>query len=197
MKRFIVVPLGAVALILALVKPSPAPPFYLCESSQPPCTGGIGPNCPPGQSCVVSPSGTSCICAFPTATPSLTDTPTATATATDTPTVTPTQTATETATSTSTPVPQSGGASCAGANECQSGFCVDGVCCDTACEGQSQVCDLRGYVGTCTLACACVDVAAPSPTTSWAALMIGVFLLISIGGAALYSRRTSNLPTRP
>ncbi|MBI2388457.1 MAG: hypothetical protein HYV09_02465 [Deltaproteobacteria bacterium] len=42
------------------------------------------------------------------------------------------------------------GAGCGAANECTSGFCADGVCCDTGCTGQCQSCKLAGSVGTCT-----------------------------------------------
>src|SRR5262249_26026301 len=38
----------------------------------------------------------------------------------------------------------SGGASCAAGL-----FCVDGVCCDNACTGQCQACNLTNSVGTC------------------------------------------------
>jgi hypothetical protein len=38
---------------------------------------------------------------------------------------------------------------CAGGAECATGNCVDGVCCDLACAGQCQACDLNGFVGTC------------------------------------------------
>ena len=41
------------------------------------------------------------------------------------------------------------GASCADAVECSSGFCVDGVCCDKACDGQCEACDDSGNEGTC------------------------------------------------
>jgi hypothetical protein len=34
---------------------------------------------------------------------------------------------------------------CAGGNECTSGFCVDGVCCNNACDGQCRTCE----TGTC------------------------------------------------
>jgi len=34
--------------------------------------------------------------------------------------------------------------------QCASGFCVDGVCCDTACDGACQSCSQTGKVGTCS-----------------------------------------------
>ena len=39
---------------------------------------------------------------------------------------------------------------CGGANQCASQHCVDGVCCDTACNGQCEACAEPGSVGTCT-----------------------------------------------
>lgn len=42
------------------------------------------------------------------------------------------------------------GLACATAHQCASGFCVDGVCCDQACGGQCQACDLPDRVGACT-----------------------------------------------
>jgi hypothetical protein len=43
----------------------------------------------------------------------------------------------------------SAGVSCSNGDGCWSGFCVDGICCDTACEGQCEACDLedRGMRG--------------------------------------------------
>lgn len=41
------------------------------------------------------------------------------------------------------------GATCASASECQSNFCVDGVCCNTACTGTCQACNVAGSLGTC------------------------------------------------
>src|SRR6185437_9354079 len=35
---------------------------------------------------------------------------------------------------------QGQGSACAAANECASGFCVEGVCCDRACDGACQAC---------------------------------------------------------
>ena len=42
------------------------------------------------------------------------------------------------------------GVSCAAAADCASGFCVDGVCCDKACTGECEACDIAGAEGTCT-----------------------------------------------
>ena len=39
--------------------------------------------------------------------------------------------------------------SCAADDQCLSGHCVDGVCCDSACTGQCQACNMAGQVGTC------------------------------------------------
>ena len=42
------------------------------------------------------------------------------------------------------------GIPCRNANQCQSGFCVDGVCCDAPCAEQCMACDVAGTVGTCS-----------------------------------------------
>ncbi len=41
------------------------------------------------------------------------------------------------------------GAPCDGADQCQKAFCVDGVCCNTACSGVCASCIIEGAVGTC------------------------------------------------
>jgi len=41
------------------------------------------------------------------------------------------------------------GAACDGDSDCGSGNCDDGVCCDIACDGTCQHCNLPGTVGTC------------------------------------------------
>jgi hypothetical protein len=42
------------------------------------------------------------------------------------------------------------GAMCAANSDCQSGFCTDGVCCNKACAGTCEACNLTGSGGTCT-----------------------------------------------
>jgi hypothetical protein len=39
---------------------------------------------------------------------------------------------------------------CTTNNSCSSAFCVDGICCGTACTGQCEACDVAGSLGTCT-----------------------------------------------
>jgi len=41
---------------------------------------------------------------------------------------------------------------CTSNGQCATGFCVNGVCCDTACNGGCGVCNLPGKVGTCSAA---------------------------------------------
>jgi hypothetical protein len=43
------------------------------------------------------------------------------------------------------------GSACITSGECDSGFCVDTVCCNTACTGVCEGCNLAAHVGTCTL----------------------------------------------
>ncbi len=42
------------------------------------------------------------------------------------------------------------GETCEADSDCTSGNCVDGYCCDTACDGICEACDISGSEGTCT-----------------------------------------------
>ncbi len=41
-------------------------------------------------------------------------------------------------------------AACTNNNQCGTGFCVDGVCCNTACDAACKACDVMGSEGTCS-----------------------------------------------
>ncbi len=88
----------------------------------------------------------------------------------------PAPTATPTATPTSTPLPN--GSDCSTPAECASTFCVDGVCCETACDGTTDRCDISGSQGECTALNA-------TPATSARALAVMAMLLCGIAALAL------------
>ena len=46
--------------------------------------------------------------------------------------------------------PEPNGGPCESRVDCLSGFCVDGLCCDTACDGVCELCDQPGFAGRCT-----------------------------------------------
>ena len=48
------------------------------------------------------------------------------------------------------PQPPPANLTCTVGAQCASGFCVDGVCCDKACDGSCESCALTGKVGTCS-----------------------------------------------
>ena len=74
------------------------------------------------------------------------------------------------------------GADCTAAVECASTFCVDGVCCNSACDGAFDTCDAPPEPGVC------VQVA-PAPPVSRRGLLTGLALLTLIGAAALWHQR--------
>jgi len=113
-----------------------------------------------------------------TATATNTATATHTATATSTGTVTQTPTNTTTATPTNTGIPQGG--ACATPAECATGFCVNGICCNTACTPDFGRCDLPGQRGTCAGV-------SPAPTLAPRALAVAAALLLGV--AAFEMRR--------
>jgi hypothetical protein len=41
------------------------------------------------------------------------------------------------------------GSACASGDDCPGGFCADGLCCDRACDGPCEACDLAGSEGVC------------------------------------------------
>ena len=74
------------------------------------------------------------------------------------------------------------GADCTTAVECASTFCVDSVCCNSACDGAFDTCDAPPEPGVC------VQVA-PAPPVSRRGLLTGLALLTLIGAAALWHQR--------
>jgi hypothetical protein len=76
------------------------------------------------------------------------------------------------------------GASCLDPADCNSGNCVDDVCCNDPCTGANQSCDIPGREGTCLAL-----QAAPAPTLSGTGLLIGSALLAAIGALGLLRRR--------
>src|SRR5262249_28121339 len=48
------------------------------------------------------------------------------------------------------PPPKWNAAPCGADSECFSGYCSDGLCCDTACTGQFEACNEPRYEGVCT-----------------------------------------------
>ncbi len=56
------------------------------------------------------------------------------------------------------------GNACAQSADCESGFCVDGVCCATACTGSCERCDTSGARGTCTAVSGAFNHCAPGNT---------------------------------
>jgi hypothetical protein len=78
------------------------------------------------------------------------------------------------------------GAACTDSGPCASTFCANGVCCDTACAGSLQQCNLPDAVGTCTA------VTAPAPALSDWALLASAMMLAAIALLALLRRRVSS-----
>jgi hypothetical protein len=73
------------------------------------------------------------------------------------------------------------GAMCTDPGECTSGFCVTGVCCESACPAPGQ-CNLPGRAGVCI-------VPAPAPALSGLGLLIGALLLAAVGTMGLVRNR--------
>ena len=71
---------------------------------------------------------------------------------------------------------------CESPSECQSGFCVDGVCCDTACDGANDLCVPDGT---------CLEDVSQAPATSPWTLGLALAGLMLISMRALSRLRTS------
>jgi len=91
-------------------------------------------------------------------------------TATPTPTVAPTPVATL--------VPNGG--LCAVGTQCASGFCVSGVCCNSACNSEVETCTAPGSVGSCIV---------QSPASAMSESVTGVLALILVTLGVLSLRR--------
>lgn len=70
------------------------------------------------------------------------------------------------------------GQPCSGGFQCASGFCVEGVCCNTACNARGQSCTRPGLVGQCIGAAA-------APALSWLGMAVAFCLLAAVGILAL------------
>lgn len=66
------------------------------------------------------------------------------------------------------------GKNCGPMVQCASGFCVDGVCCDVACEGQCLACNLSGKKGECSEYPAGIDDFSSMPSCGGAGGTCGV-----------------------
>jgi hypothetical protein len=82
--------------------------------------------------------------------------------------------------STPTLIPEGG--LCSTPSDCISEFCVDGVCCDSACDGAAESCNQSGRRGTCS------HLPAPAPPLSRKGLF-SVIALLTAFGVLSFSRR--------
>jgi hypothetical protein len=74
------------------------------------------------------------------------------------------------------------GEPCTTPSQCASGFCADGVCCASACDGALQQCNLPDRVGTCT------TIEAPAPVLSPAAFVVAFVVLVGLAGLGVRRR---------
>ncbi|MEO8604896.1 MAG: hypothetical protein ABI629_20180 [bacterium] len=133
----------------------------------------------PGGAC--SSIAGECLTPTPSATP--TQTATASASPTTTFTLTATATATTTGTATATATKAASGAECTMPDQCATGFCAQGVCCDTACTGPTDSCRQPGERGTC------LSLHAPAPPLSRKGLLSVIALLTAVGVMSFSRRR--------
>jgi hypothetical protein len=75
------------------------------------------------------------------------------------------------------------GAPCSSSTQCQSTFCTDGVCCNQACDGETESCNAPGQAGICTA------LPSPAPALSSNALVIALSLLIAVAWTTMRWQR--------
>lgn len=81
------------------------------------------------------------------------------------------------------PCPAKNGSDCTMSSDCESTHCADGVCCDSACTGEFQRCNLPDQLGVC------VAVAAPAPILSMRGAIAAGLLLFGVAVLGLGRRR--------
>ncbi len=101
----------------------------------------------------------------------------------NTPTATATATATPTATGTVTETRLPEGDECFDPADCESGNCVDDVCCDSACDGPNEECNLPGLEGNCLATSATV------PAASNTGLLLALAAMSAVALFAIARRR--------
>lgn len=77
---------------------------------------------------------------------------------------------------------QPDGTDCRAGSECQSGFCVDAVCCNSACDGSGAQCNVPGERGICSTSLA------QAPTLDARGLGVAGALLVGIAASTLWRR---------
>lgn len=70
--------------------------------------------------------------------------------------------------------PYQDGDPCNDPGQCASGFCEQGVCCATACNGTNQICNSQVAPGVCTPVLG-------APTLSWTGQLLAATLLTLLG----------------
>lgn len=76
--------------------------------------------------------------------------------------------------------PYGDGLTCISSTDCTSGFCVDGVCCNQACDQPGQVCNASGQLGTC------ITVSKAPALSAWGQVLIVASL--ALAGLALLAQ---------
>lgn len=77
------------------------------------------------------------------------------------------------------------GTGCTDPSQCASGFCEQGVCCETECDGPNESCNQPGFEGICLAT-------APVPAVSGTGLLIAALLLAVVGTYGLIRNRRLN-----